>query len=229
MAGIKSKQIDRFDDAFIAVTGLTVSSADSDIVTADLTTAATTAARDNGTVPVQAATLVAEGFVTSGEWNKVVIQGADGGGMESADGTEVYGRLTEAGGVFTLSYFYLDAAGTETPFTMAAQDVSAYFPYRFKFANLPRSALLGLKFSDVNSIGASQMLAEVLITPTATNTLPDLPVTPTGIVTYAVNGQGIDELPGGGVSRVGNVLTWSAVNAGYDVETTDRVTAKYVL
>lgn len=225
---IQAKQIEYLQSAFVGTT-ITATAAASDVVTADITALASTAARGGSSVPVQVASATQEGFVTSGADNRVLIRSADGGAVESPDLTEVYGRLVEAAGAYTLEYYYLNSAGTETAFTMAAGDVTAFFPYTFDLKNLPSSALLRTSISDV--AGASSVsLVEVLITPTAQNTLPNLPITPAAgeFVHYTVNGKGEDELAGGAISRTGNALTWSAANASYDVETTDRVTAIYV-
>ena len=120
---IQSKQIDRLLSAFIGISSLAVTAGTSDVVTGAITTAASTAADNGNAVPVQVATTGAGGFVASGPFNRVIIQGADGGAIESPDDTEVYGRLTESGGAYTLSYFYLATNGTETAYTMAAGNV----------------------------------------------------------------------------------------------------------
>ena len=228
---LQPKQIQKLLASWMGVAGFTLDadSSGADVVTADITGAAATAGNGNTAVPVQVAT-TGNGFLTAAPDNKVVIKGVDGGGIESPDGTEVYGRLTEAAGVYTVTYFYMNAAGTETAYTAFAGETAELFvPYQFTFADLPNSALIKLGFADANSTSTAQLNAQALLTPTATDTIPNLPTAAAGAVNYYVNGKMEDEQAGGAVSRTGQAVTWSAVNAGYNVETTDRVIAHYAI
>jgi hypothetical protein len=72
-----------------------------------------------------------EGVVTTGTYNKIVLRQASG--IEQGDvftdalGNVVYGRLTEAASVWTLS-FYVLLSGVETAYTFASSvDVSWYY------------------------------------------------------------------------------------------------------
>jgi len=60
------------------------------------------------------------------------------------------------------------------------------------------------------------------------NTLPDLANTPIdGSVTLFVRGKEEDSASGGAFSQSGASLTWSEANAGYSIDSTDRVIATY--
>lgn len=70
------------------------------------------------------------GVVTDPPYNKALMRqviGAESGDkFTDADGNEVYGRITEAAGVWTLS-FYVDLAGVETAYTFPTSQIAAYF------------------------------------------------------------------------------------------------------
>ena len=73
----------------------------------------------------------AVGVVTSAPWNKVVIRQASGANQDDVYkdslGNVVYGRVTYAASVWTLSYF-VNVSGTETAFSFAsASDVRFYY------------------------------------------------------------------------------------------------------
>lgn len=74
---------------------------------------------------------VAVGVVTDPPWNKVVIRQATGADQDDvfkdASGNVVYGRLTYALGIWTLSY-YVNLSGTETAYSFAvSSDVRYYY------------------------------------------------------------------------------------------------------
>lgn len=107
-----------------------------------------------------------EGVVTTGAFNKVVIRQAsgvnEGDAFVDALGNVVYGRLTEAAGVWTLSFFVL-VSGTETVYTfLASSDVRYY--YQEIFNPLGGSAPV---FSEFAVIPSDNVTAEVI---TATTT-----------------------------------------------------------
>lgn len=69
-----------------------------------------------------------KGVVVSSPYNEVVIKRLTGSEsdshLEDSNGNVVFGRLTHAAGVWTLSFF-TDVSGTETAYTMTAGDTSA--------------------------------------------------------------------------------------------------------
>jgi hypothetical protein len=129
---------------YIGVQGTISSGANaSKIVTAEIL-AASPSGTPGGSVSVA-------GIVTTIPNNKVQIRSsANQQPIESAPGeSDIYGRLTESGGIYTLSYFY-DAAGVETAFTMPADvAIDILFPESVDFADLPFNAIInGVSFVD---------------------------------------------------------------------------------
>lgn len=79
----------------------------------------------------------AEGVITSAPYNKVELREATTDTyIEDAGGQRVYGRITEAAGVWTLSY-YTNEAGVETAHTLSSQDIKVYYLKVFTMANRP--------------------------------------------------------------------------------------------
>lgn len=71
------------------------------------------------------------GVVTNTPYNKVILREASGAGSGTAfvdgSGNEVYGRITESAGVWTLT-FYVDLSGTETAYSFgSAVDARWYY------------------------------------------------------------------------------------------------------
>lgn len=83
-------------------------------------------------------TPTAEGVITSPPDNQVsLIDLANGGEIEDAQGQRVYGRITEAAGVWTLS-FYTNEAGVETASTIVSStDIAMYFKEVFTLFTKP--------------------------------------------------------------------------------------------
>lgn len=227
MALLKTKQISAYFDALIGLTGFATSAAGSKDISSDLATAVTTAGRGGVAVPQQVATSeTTEGWILGEE---LTILDAQGGSIESADDTHVYGKITEAAGVYTLTYYYLNASGTETAYTFAADTtVSIYPPYRFTLDHLPVNAITGIRVRDVSpAAGASEVVVTERLTITADNTVPNITDTPKGAVQLVVNGKVEDSGTGGAFTIAGKVITWVPADA-YKLETTDRVVAIYV-
>lgn len=108
-----------------------------------------------------------EGVVTAAPENKVIVRQASGVDEDTefhdAFGNHVYARLTEAVGVWTLSY-YSSIAGVETPYSFAvASDVRYY--YQEIFNPLGGNAPVYSEFAAIPSDNAT---ADIL---TATTTL----------------------------------------------------------
>lgn len=79
----------------------------------------------------------AAGVITSAPYNKVEIRKSDDGTyIEDAGGQRVYGRITEAASVWTLTY-YTNEAGVETAHTLATEDIRVYFLEVFTLDTVP--------------------------------------------------------------------------------------------
>lgn len=232
---IPAKQITKILQAFVRISAYAATGAN-DTITTPITTALSTAGNGGVSVPLQVSsgnTVI--GVVTASNFNRVQIFNSDTKlAMADENGNEIYGRLTESGGVYTLTY-YVNDAGTETGYTFGSStDIDFEFIYRFDFDRLPDSAVTSNKQRNVSddpaSIGGSDWFNEP-ITVTSTNTLDDLTHTPdtnTNIF-LIVNGITVNAFGGGSAafSVSGTSLTWSASNAGYALHTTDNVIAFY--
>jgi hypothetical protein len=229
---IQAKQVARLLYAAVNITGFAFPAAASVTVTTALTTALSTAGDGGVSVPVQVASAVQQGAVTAATDNVVDIWvSATKMPLADAAGNEVYGRLTEAAGVYTLALFSL-VAGVETSVTPAAQNIDFQFSYNFDFDKLPITALVSASTKHVGDdpAGSGTKLRAQTLTPTGLNTFPALGVAYNsgasgGIFELRVNGQ--DLVPADGFAVAGTTVTWTAATTGFDVTTTDKVYALY--
>ena len=233
MSKIKAKQIERFQSAYIRIEAFNAAGID-DVVTTPLTSALATAGQGGQSVPLQASTSeTTVGVITTGAYNRVEIyDSTTKDKLADALGNEVYGRITHSGGVYTLTYYSL-VSGTETSYTFgSATDIDFEFVYRFDFHRFPTEGGIGVGSRNVaqDPAGSGEDIFEEQVTVTALNTLNDLTKTPANTTCVILFVNGVAYAPVGGsppFSIAGKVLTWSSVNAGFSVETTDRVVAHY--
>lgn len=229
---IKPKQIFKIIGCHVRVNGFTTSVDTSDTVTTVLGTALATAGVSGTSVPlVVSPNDTTPGVITTGVNNRVEIWDAttkvkliDGGG------NEVYGRLTESGGTYTLSYYSI-VAGTETAFTMDGRDIDFSFSYRFTFDKLSGDCLLQTASTNVNDDpSVSKQGVEVCeeLTVTALNTMATLTYTPSAYPAFTFKVNGIAYCVGGSgpVTVVGTTVTWNPAGI-YDLETDDCVCICY--
>jgi hypothetical protein len=239
MSLIPSKQIDKLMSGTIQLTALATTAATSVVVTTPLTTAASNAGSDGAggttSVPVQPSSGTGPGgmgFITTGALNRVEINDATTKKkLVDASNNEVYGRLTQSAGVYTLSYFTL-VAGTETAFTAAIGSIDFTAPYRYTLTLLPAdTGIGGIGGTPVNNdpTGTGSRIKIESLTPTGLNTFPALSQTPVagGILKVHVNGVTVDSLSGSGLTYSGTAATWNAATAGFNITTTDRCVAEY--
>lgn len=222
---LQPKQIEDYKIARMGVVNFTAAGTD-DVVTAEITTAAGT----DG-VPVQVGSATTEGFITTGTNNKVLIfDTTTKAAIDDGLGNEVFGRLTEAAGVYTLSYFSIQS-GTETAVSLSSTAIDFYVAYNYLFKDLPNDALIRVRAVSVGedpSGAGGRTIRNEKVTVTALNTLANLAKTPIdNTVALYVNGKAEAEGASEAFTRVGKVLTWDATDAEYDLETTDDVVAHY--
>jgi hypothetical protein len=237
MALLQRKQIEWVNAGWVAVSTFSATGG-SGVVTSALTTALATAGRGATGVPLQPSVSEGLGVITVVPNNRVEIYDATlKTKLVDGNDNEVYGRITESGGAYTLTYYVLDG-GTEVGHSIAsAIDIDFFFPYRFTADKYPvdASISLGLKtvYQDaIPAAGASSVLPEVneVIAVTAQDTLASLaslPVT-NSAMRLSINGQifsSVESSPA--FTRSGQALTWSAANAGFSLDTTDSVIAYY--
>lgn len=238
MSMIESKQIRKNLSSWVRVSNFSVSGDDADVTT-PITTALSTAGEGGVSVPLQplgGSNLIGV-HETTGQLNRCNVYDHDTL-MPIADlsGNEVYARMTEAGGVYTLSFYVLDA-GTETVYSFdGATDIDFEFAYRFDFARLPSNALIAINGRNVGDDPAAtggtlyQEAITVTVNGQTSFTLTKSP-TATFVVTVFLNGvayQPVGGSPPISVGGTGNkTVTWSNANAGFATETTDIFIASY--
>lgn len=239
MALLQPKQILKILGASIKITGVGVSSGQSSINVTTAITTACTVAGDGG----QAVSLINStgagsiGVVINPPTNRVEIWDSTTKQKIGVTGeAELYGRLTYASSVYTLSFYYLDSTATEQPFIFTANSTIDFdFIYRFSFNQLPTDSLVAMLnknvYQDPRGSGATAE-AEIL-TVTAVNTITSLSNTPvnTQTVRLFVNGKMEHPLgvsPDFTISNGVNI-TWNQANAGYSLSTTDEVIAMYFI
>lgn len=123
---------------FVQVVGKAVTSGASSIkITSEVSASPATTDTEKGAV-------VQEGK------NRVIIRDAKTGEpIKSADGTEVYGRLTHDGTDYTLSFFYKNATAVETAYTFADEGILDFqFPQRFDLSSVSETFASNEKFVD---------------------------------------------------------------------------------
>ena len=160
------------------------------------------------------------------------VQTADGETkFQSASGAEIFGEVTSAAGVYTLTLWSVES-GIRTQYVPAtAITVDMAVSYLFSFENLPADSLSGgtSRFVSQDVSPTSRVITELLAV-TAVNTLAarSTAAKAGGSQCLIVNGQSVDALAPFAFTMTGTVTTWNAVNAGYSlVPGVDRVIARY--
>jgi hypothetical protein len=238
MPQLQPKQIAKLIAGVIKITGFTVTaSTSSTVITSQLATALSTAGNGGGSVAlIQSTNNTSPGVPTSSPGNKSEIwNSTTKEKMATAAGYEIYGRLTFAASIWTLSYYYLDGTGTEQSYTLLNTDptlIDVDFIYRFQFVDFPTDGLVSIITRNVyfDPVGSGAAAIVEQLTVTATNVLSNISVAP-GFPTKTilfVNGkaEAAVAVPAP-FTLAGNVVTWSSSNAGYILETTDNVVVEY--
>jgi hypothetical protein len=180
------------------------------------------------------------GIITTGVTNRVEIYASQTNNkIADANGNEIYGRITEAGGVYTISYFSLQN-GTELGVTMAAGTAIDFeFNYRFDFARLPADFSIALTSRNVSQDPRSQTgsgsagIAPVTeaLQLTGQNVLSALSQTPLSAasVSLIVNGVTYYSLNATifGINADGTI-NWNESGVGFGLAASDRIIANYL-
>lgn len=230
MTQIQAPQISYSLAAPILVSGISVVGSSTN-VTSTLTTVCNTAGRGGVAVPFRVSTGYTEmGFITSGTSSQVSIQyDSTKGEVQDANGNQVYGRLSQAAGVYTLSY-YSNVNGTETSYSFAlstAIDFTAN--YVFDLYRFPYDALIAMRNVLVDQIKyqISTPIREQL-TITSNNTVPNLSYTPIAGVNFIVQGVSNPTTDANsGFSVSGTTVTFNATTAGWTLQSGWVVVATY--
>lgn len=235
MERLKAKQIKKYLAASIRISGLTATiSNTSTNVTSVVTNSLLTAGYNGQAVPlIISNSETAPGIITSTN-NRCELYYTTNGNKIEYQGNEVYGRLTQSSGVYTLSYFYL-LAGVETAYTIpSTTTIDFEFNYRFEFKDLPTDAIIATKQryiqDDIASIGGRERTEKLTVS--SLNSISALSVTPLAgtSIKLIINGYVLDSLSTSpAFTIVGTAVTWNSSNADWDVETTDEVFANYFI
>jgi len=96
------------------------------------------------------------GVITSPPNNRVEVRTLlQGDRVEDATGLKVFARITEAAGIWTLTYFVNDA-GVETAHSLSSQDIRIYFREVFSSATRPTIP------PDIGEIGSLDVTADII-------------------------------------------------------------------
>ena len=226
---VKGKLIDKYLAGSVAITSFSANGGSNDITTA-LTSALATAGYGGTAVTLQKSTAYnVDGVIATAPLNRVTIR-VGGGEVQDADGLEIYARITESTGTYTLTY-YVNDAGTETAHSFGgATSIDVFIPYRFTFGSYPTDTTIAVPGFDAAPNPAA------ITVPTAyseeltagTNTVTDLTYTPTGAVTLVVDGVVFSSVASPAPFTVsGKAITWSATNAKVSLDSNDTVVANY--
>lgn len=234
---IQEKQLDSIRSGWLGTVNYNYPAAASSDVTANIT-ALLASAGDGGTaLPVQVSTgITVPGVITTAPNNVVQVRlNTTKQVITTPANNEVYGRMTEAAGTYTIALYSL-IAGVETAYTPASPiALDYYFAYRFTSAQFPTdnnvSVPIIFLYNDPSAVISQQATKRENLTVTGTNVINPLTITPdfTANVFLTVNGQTFDTLGGAGASFTvaGTAIIWSAVNAGFSLVPSDYVTADY--
>lgn len=228
---LKAKQIQKVISSAVGCLTTSVTGGSYNATTA-ITSALAIAGGGGVSVPLQVSSDEATiGVVSSAPSNRVEVNEASTKDkFKDLAGNEVYGRLTQASNVYTLT-FYTFVAGVETAYSFAdATNIDFFFLYRFDFNRLPAdfAFAIGIRAIAQDPRTSSGAAFSELLTVTATNTVSNLSKTPISVTTLklAVNGENYGS-QNNSFTLAGKAITWSASNSGIQLDTTDVVIASY--
>lgn len=227
------KQVKKFLGGWVGFTAFASGIGSSVVVTTPVTAALSGVGDGGKSVPLQPASSTQQGVYVTPPNNKVaiVLSSTKAPILDAVD-NEVYGRLTQAAGVYTLSFFSL-VGGTETAYSFSASvNIDVYFTYQFSFETVPPDFALAATERPTQSIigGAGGQLYTQQVTVTGTNTLANLNYVPTDptLVVLTVNGESL--YAGLHFTVTGQAFSFSGAQLtaiGFSIETTDTVFALY--
>jgi hypothetical protein len=229
---IPLKQIDGFINAYILLSGINVTGSSSNVTSA-LSTACNTAGKGGTSVPFVQFSSYDNGQGISTDGTRLLIyDSADKSEFKDSSGNFVYGKLTFASNVFTLSFYSL-VAGAETAYSFSsATSIGFNIVYVFSLATFPPDALtkVGVVELDSSTLRETKSIREVITVATTNTITQKLSYTPLYGVEFRVNSvpyYTVDTAPLFSVGGTGNKDITITASNGFDVTTTDKVTAHY--
>lgn len=230
--GIQRWQLDWIQTAPVVGLGLSVIGGSTNVST-PLATLLNTAGRGGIAVPTQVSTGdTVIGLIVTGANNRIRLQSGITKDPIRNGEEEVYARLTNAGAVYTFTYFS-NVNGTETAYSfLSTTAIDFVVPYRFDADRLPTDALISaqaiLLNPDVTGTNAAGFYAEPLAISTV-NTVPPLTKTPANasLVHLTVNSAVYwASTPSPAFSMSGKNITWIPAN-GFTLPVGSDVVAAY--
>jgi len=152
---VQKKQIDNNKIGQMFVSGFAAAGT-SDIVTDELVIAAS---NDNVTVIPSTGVEISLGFLVTNPLNKIkIVSNATKSLIGDLNSNEIFGRLTEVAGVYTLSYFSIQN-GTETAVTLS-QTIDFFPEFNYKFKDFPFDSPLRVLDNIVNVVAVAPSLLQ---------------------------------------------------------------------
>ncbi len=140
------------------------------------------------------------GVLTTAPSNRVIIKNsADGTNFENVEGETIFGRLTESGGVWTVTFFYVDDAGVETSHNLTSP-VNGVLLFREIFDQFTRPTIP----SDLGQFASTLDITQDVV---------DASLTERGVVSLGAQSFAGDKVFGGHVS-VSNETSITAFASG---------------
>lgn len=231
---IQAKQVNKYITGRVhvisAAVGDTTSAYD---ITLTLTAALATASDQGTAVPLQVYTANTQpGLIVTPPKNRCeVFDSLTKRKLQDQDGNEVYGVLSLLGPIWQVNIFRDIPGVGATAFAIdAGLAIDVVVPYVFDFYTLPVDFATSLKTAYVNDDPtAPARYSREVLTVTALNTLSVLANNYSGgDAELNINGQIVSiASPSAPFSIAGTIVTWSSINAGFALETTDEVIIKY--
>lgn len=173
------------------------------------------------------------GIYTAGPDNRVTLIRRDNGrAVEKKDGTRIFGRITFAATVFTVTLYISDGASAETPYVPIAADALNNIALDILYGETvrwetrkPTDVMNSLDSIDDVSVDVNSHQSNIeTITPTANQTAFPLAQTPkAGSLTMKINGMMQKVVAD--YTLAGSTLTYTA--ADFALEITDVVQIEY--
>lgn len=156
------------------------------------------------------------GVITSGSFNRAELKNPSNGDFyEDGSGNRVYGRVTEASGIWTLTY-YIFNAGTETPYSFSgSNDIDIYFVEVFTQLTRPTIS------PDAGAMGSADATADVVdASATQRGVINTLAQSLAGVKTFlaaiVLDSLTVGSIPfigsGKAISEAATKLFWDATN-----------------
>ena len=165
---VQKKQIDNNKIGQMFVAGF-VAAGNSDIITPELVIAA---AADNVTVIASTGIESSLGFLVTSSLNKIkIVDNTTKSLIGDLNSNEIFGRITEVGGVYTLSYFSIQN-GTETAVTLS-QTIDFFPEYNYEFKDFPFDSPLRI-FDNITNVVAVAPSASIITDDITINQIEDI-------------------------------------------------------